>query len=145
MSGNMEKTVLRALIAFLLLFNGAGAIYGGGSFILHPDGSGLMMSGEWLKHSPFNDFLIPGIILFVCNGLLSFVALFVLFTKYERAWMLVAGQGTILCGWIFVQLLMLRYVVTLHVVMMSVGVLLILCGFIYKRLSETLMILKRTA
>jgi amino acid permease len=65
------KAFLKILTVLLLLFNGIGAIYGGGNLILHPDGSSIELSPDWLKHTPFRDYLIPGIILFIANGLLS--------------------------------------------------------------------------
>ena len=72
----MKKlTFIFALI--LLMFNGISAIYGGWSLIKDPSGGLLQMPLENLHNSPFKDYLIPGIILFVFNGLFS-LAIFVL-------------------------------------------------------------------
>ena len=59
------------MASVLLLFNGVGALFGGWSLIVHPDGSGLQLSMDWLRHTPFPDYLIPGVILFIANGLFS--------------------------------------------------------------------------
>jgi len=66
----MKPTKPRTLFIFLLLFLGLSAIGGGALLIISPSGTllgGLPLS--ILDHSPFNDFLIPGIILFLVLGL----------------------------------------------------------------------------
>jgi len=67
----MKRSIFTLFASALLLFNGFGAIYGGWNFMVHPDGSSMQMSLDSLKHTPFHSYLIPGIILFVVNGLLS--------------------------------------------------------------------------
>lgn len=122
------KLVLKIITSLLLLVNGTGAVYGGLSFMLHPDGSGLQMDIDWLKHSPFNDFFIPGLILFVANGLFSFSVLALLLFNHKKYWLLVFTQGVVLTGWIVIQILMLQEIVPLHVIMGAVGIALIPCG-----------------
>ena len=64
-----EKAARNVLIA-LLLFLGLSAIGGGFLLIISP--SGKMIGGlplSILEHSPFPDFLIPGIILFLFLGI----------------------------------------------------------------------------
>ena len=54
------------ILISLLEFLGLGAIYGGGALIISP--TGKMLGGlplSMLDQSPFSDFLIPGIILFL--------------------------------------------------------------------------------
>jgi hypothetical protein len=66
----MKTTTARNLLISLLLFLGVGAIGGGLLLIISPSGKllgGLPLS--ILAHSPFSDFLIPGIILFLILGL----------------------------------------------------------------------------
>ena len=58
------------LLVSLLVFLGLGAIGGGGVFIVSPSGELMGMPLSMLAHSPFSDFLIPGIILFVILGLI---------------------------------------------------------------------------
>jgi hypothetical protein len=58
-----SQTIINIHIS-LLAFLGIGAIGGGGALIISP--SGKLLGGiplSLLKNSPFNDFLIPGIIL----------------------------------------------------------------------------------
>jgi hypothetical protein len=122
----------KALIIFLLLFNGIGAIYGGSNLILHPDGSSLGITTIWLQNSPFDNFLIPGIVLFVVNGLFSFFVLISVLFNSPMSRFLILTQGVLLIGWIVIQMIMLREVNFLHVTMGSVGVLLLVFGFFYR-------------
>ncbi len=119
---------LKILASFLLLFNGIGAIYGGGNLILHPDGSSLGITTEWLQYSPFDNFLIPGIILFIVNGLFSLFVLMALIYNSRFLGYMILGEGALLCGWILIQMILLREVNFLHVTLGTVGILLLIIG-----------------
>ncbi len=122
------KNPIRQLTIGLLLYNGLTSVYGGLMLIIKPDGSGLGMSSEILQFSPFTTFLIPGIILFTANGLLSLVvALYTIrqASGYSR-WIIV--QGCMLLGWIFVQMVMLQTVNALQLIYGITGMLLIAAG-----------------
>ena len=65
----MQPTTARNILISLLLFLGLSALGGGFFLIISP--SGKMLGGlplSILEHSPFSDFLIPGIILFLILG-----------------------------------------------------------------------------
>lgn len=124
----MLKIILKIAAVILLLFNGIGALYGGLSFMLHPDGSGLGMSAGYLRYSPFSDFFVPGLILFICNGVYSLGAVTLVVISHRYAAWAVLLQGTILVGWIVVQMLMVRDFQELHAVMLGTGMLLIALG-----------------
>jgi len=93
-----------------------------------PDGSSMKMPLSMLKHSPFNDFFIPGLVLFITSGLFSYFVLVMMLLKYRNYSWLIIGQGVILTGWILIQVLLLRAIAGLHIIFMSIGVLLIICG-----------------
>lgn len=132
------KTFLIVVSILLLLFNGIGALYGGYHLISHPDGSSLQISTDWLKYSPFNDFLIPGIVLFLANGLGSIFVIFsLIFQLGYRYWFIII-EGSILLSWIIIQVLMLRAIDTLHIIFFSVGLLLILVGYLLKKSDKQL-------
>jgi hypothetical protein len=72
------------LLIFLLAFLGLGAIGGGGALIISPSGKllgGLPLS--ILEKSPFDNFLIPGIILFVVLGLIPCLLVYALIKRPE--------------------------------------------------------------
>lgn len=123
------KTFYKILAALLLIFNGVGAIFGGGNLISHPDGSRLSWTVDMLKHTPFNDFLIPGIILLAANGIFSFVVLGMMIFGLKRYSTFIMLQGFILSGWILIQVIMLQQILSLHLIMGGAGLLLIVCGW----------------
>jgi hypothetical protein len=65
MKKNMKTKTARNVLLFLLMFLALGAIVGGGALIPSPSGELLKMPLSNLGSSPFNSFLIPGIILFL--------------------------------------------------------------------------------
>ena len=128
-------------LSLLLIFLSAGAIYGGGSLILSPDGSLLQMDEGWLELIPFHNFLIPGIILFVTLGLFPLVALLGLFSQKNNhllnllnifkdkhwGWTYSIYTGIISIIWIIVQQFLTEYFV-LQPVISFVGIsIIILC------------------
>ncbi len=77
----MKKTVHSIYIS-LLLFLGISAIFGGGALIISPSGrllGGLPLS--ILKNSPFSNFLVPGIILFLVLGIFPIFTVWALIKK----------------------------------------------------------------
>jgi len=78
----MTTTTVRNIYLLLLSFLGVSAIGGGGALIISPLGKllgGLPLT--ILERSPFNDFLIPGIILFVVLGIIPILLAFTLLKK----------------------------------------------------------------
>lgn len=131
------KTFLKIFAFLLLLFNGIGALFGGWSLITQPSGSGLGMDVSLLESSPFHDFTIPGIILFTANGLLSMAVLAALLFKYRFLPWLVILQGVILMGWIVTQVLLIQTYHPLQLILGSVGVLLIVVGWLLQKEQAT--------
>ena len=80
----MTSKIARNSHLFLLVFLGLSAIGGGGALIISPSGKllgGLPLS--ILARSPFNDFLIPRIILFTILGLFPSVLVYFLLNKTD--------------------------------------------------------------
>jgi len=121
---------LRILSILLLLFNGIGALYGSFKFITDPSGASLGMTLSLLEHSPFTDYLIPGIVLLIANGILSFVVISLILFKTNFYPLAIIAEGCILFGWISIQVIMLRTVAGLHITLWTVAGLLILSGVI---------------
>jgi hypothetical protein len=100
---------------------------------MDPSGRMLQMPLSLLEHSPFRNFLIPGIILLVANGLLSFVVLVLALKRRAGYGNWVALQGCVLCGWITVEVILLRTAVWPHYVYWGVALLLFACGMALAR------------
>ena len=75
---------LRVFSVVLLIFLGIGAVYGGGTLVIDPSGELLGLPLSVLNDSPFGDFMIPGLILLLFLGFLSFVIMFMTIKKYSN-------------------------------------------------------------
>jgi hypothetical protein len=128
------KKVPRFIILFLLILNGLGAIFAGYCFIREPNGLLIGMDKSILVHSPFKDFLIPGLILFVFNGLTSLIVLWQLLRNATYLGYFLFIQGCLSCGWIIVQMIMLRSFNILQIIFGLIGFVFFATGyFLLKR------------
>jgi hypothetical protein len=109
------------------------ALAAGFSFMVDPTGSEMGIKTDYLKESaPFEDFFIPGVILFTVIGVLGFFT-FLLTTFRQRSFpILVLIHGCLLLSWILIQLMMVKSFHVLHLVMGLIGALLIFSGYIQK-------------
>lgn len=123
---------LRITAIVLLFLTGINALIAGILFIIDPSGIKMGMSISYLSHSPFQTFLIPGITLFIANGLLSIVAGISTIKKYKHYPILILLQGLILSGWIIVQVILVKDFNILHFIMLAFGILLLVIGFILR-------------
>lgn len=92
------------------------ALAAGFSFMVTPTGADIGISLSYLQYSPFDDYFIPGLLLFVTIGLFGLVTAFALIKKYRFYPQLLFLQGCILLGWIVIQMLLVRDANWLHVV-----------------------------
>ena len=108
-----------AIVALLIL--GIGASAGGVALVVKPDGSVMHMPMTYLQHSPFADYLVPGLILGSVFGVGSLVVAALGLLRLRIAPFLAFAIG---CGqmiWILVQLGMIRELSFLHPTMFGVG------------------------
>jgi hypothetical protein len=139
----MKKATARNLHLFLLAFLGLSAIGGGGALIISP--SGKMLGGlplSLLQNSPFHNFLIPGIILFVVLGLFPTVLIFALvkatvspfaehfnfFKDMHWAWSFSIYVAFALIIWLQTEMYFLQAVGWLHNFYMLYAIVLIFIG-----------------
>jgi hypothetical protein len=115
------KILYRVLFG-LHLFVGLGAIGGGLMAILNPEGPGGMPI-DALKNSPFNDFLIPGIILFTVIGLGNIFSAIGILMKSRFQGYISSVFSWALVIWIIVQCIMLNTIVHLHVIFFIIGLI----------------------
>ncbi len=107
------------LLTGLQIILAIGALFGGGAFILAPDGHLLHMPFGHLQNSPFPNFLVPGILLFVCVGIFPLMVGYSLwnqpdwhwpnfinpFKQLHWSWAGSLAAGTAVFIWIIVQVL----------------------------------------
>jgi hypothetical protein len=123
---------IRTVTIFLLIFNGVSALAGGSSLILDPTGKSIGMPVTILSHSPFGNFLIPGILLYVINGLSSILIAIAVIIRMRHSSYLISLQGLVSLSWIVIQVILIRSVVLLHYVYGGLAVLLIIAGILLK-------------
>ena len=90
----------------VILVIGAGA--GGIALMARPE-SGLGMSVSSLSKSPFSNFLIPGIILFVVNALLPLAVVVITLMRVRRSYLGHVAVGAALLIWIVVEMIWIAY------------------------------------
>src|ERR1700686_4523622 len=88
-------------------FLGLGALFGGGAFILGPDGHLLGMPTTLLVGSPFPSYLVPGIILFTFVGIGPLLAAAMTLRRQALAPIAAVAVGLTLIGWVSVEMVVL--------------------------------------
>jgi hypothetical protein len=127
------------LLCLLHLVLGISAFAGGASLMLAPDGSLLDIKQSWLQHTPFSNYFIPGLLLFLLNGIFPLLVFFGLIFKpdweiFDRfniykdkhgAWTYSLISGIIVLIWIIIQQLMTAYF-WLQPLIAAIGLLIII-------------------
>jgi len=113
----MKKPIELYILFFWMAFLSLNGLGGGMVLMIEPDGSMMGMTIEWLAKTPFHNFLIPGICLFLLNGVFPLVALIGLIAQKESqllnklnvfkdkhwAWTFSIYSGIITITWIIIQ------------------------------------------
>ncbi len=103
----MANRLLYLVQGILQLLVGIGAAVSGTMLIVAPSGALLQTSPDMLKGSPFHDFLVPGIILFLVNGVGQLAAGILALRRHRWSGYIGAVFGFGLMIWIFVQVNMI--------------------------------------
>ncbi len=130
------KTKLIIILGGLQLFNGLSGLLGGFMLIDDPSGNNLSMKLEWLNTTPFPDFLIPGIILFLFVGLGNVLGFWLTFKKKNNRAQFASIFGLILMIWIIVQITYIGYKDFLQPLYFTSGLLQAIAGFALIRLND---------
>ena len=127
------------LLAACMLMLGVDAIYGGGSLMAEPTGQRLQWSTEMLKHTPFSDFLVPGLLLLFLFGIVPVLLFGAMLFRLDWIWVealnifkdkkwvwaysLYVSIGLII--WIDIQVMMVGYFGLIQTISALYGVLLL--------------------
>ncbi|KAA9353129.1 hypothetical protein [Larkinella humicola] len=151
----MKTTTAQNILLILLAFLGLGALGGGLTFILSPDGT--LMGMPVSDQSPFRSFLVPGIILFVVLGMVPVGLVFALLKKptfdgaellnfypdMHWSWTYSLYVAFALISWIQVQMVIIQAVHWLHTFYMFYAVAILFVALLpavrnlYQRKSAT--------
>jgi hypothetical protein len=127
-------------LVFLVAMESVAALYGGISLITDPSGSSLQLELKYLQKSVFNNFMIPGLVLFLLLGLLPFMMIYPLLFKpkwplmnifnvysgYYWAWTYTLYTAIMLIIWINIQFLTIGAVSDLQGYVGLFGVLILI-------------------
>jgi hypothetical protein len=128
------------VLIVLLFFVGIGALISGAMLFVAPDGHLMQLSTNDLAGTPFSNYLIPGIVLFI------FIGIFPVFVGYSLlkrpawnwpgkinpakkmhwAWTASWAAGVIMLIWISVETILLGYISFLQPLIAVYGVVIIL-------------------
>ena len=122
--------ILSVVSIFLLFFTGITALIGGGTLIFDPSGRPLKMNTAILAGSPFDTFLIPGLVLVLFIGVSCIVIAFLMIYDKSYSTRLIFNQGIVMIGWIVVQLLIIKQFHLLQLLYLFIGVAFVYVGYL---------------
>ena len=128
--------ILRIISIILLVFTGISACFGGIVLVMDPTGSIIQMPVELLKHSPFTNFLIPGLILLIIIGIGSIVTTVFVISKNKYFPKIITASGSALMIWIITQIFMIQSLSYLHFVYGGIGLILLILGVIQWKIEK---------
>jgi hypothetical protein len=140
----MKTRLSRIFLILLIGFLAVSGLFGGSALLLDPSGEVLQMPLQILKSTPFNNFLLPGLILFFLFGLLPALLIFPLILKVEWkgvgfcniyktmhwAWTYSLYTGIMLAIWIDVQIILLGYSNIIQAVYAFLSILIIIAALL---------------
>jgi hypothetical protein len=104
----MNHKKIRIILAAIEAFIGLGAA-GGGLAIL-TGAFDQWFPVTWLQGTPFNDYLVPGLVLLIVVGGGMLLAAITLFSRREFALLFSAAMGLVMIGWEIIEVLIIdRY------------------------------------
>lgn len=143
--GDTKVKSVRNIFLIVIGFLAIGAIGGGAVLIISPTGEMMGLPLSEFKNSPFNSFMIPGIILFTVLGLVPLLLIIALLKKPESklaekinvfkdmhwSWTYSIYVAFTLIGWIQIQLIFLQSsVYWLHTFYMFYAILIIIIALL---------------
>ena len=125
---------IRWLAGVLLFILASAALYGGVMFLIDPTGEKIDISQALLDNSPFSNYLVPGLILFLIFGLFSVYIILALIWKKNNFPSLLILQGILLILWLTIEIIVNTdfFHGLFHYPLYSMGILLILIGIVVR-------------
>jgi len=104
-----RRSAITRVLVVLLAIQGLSGLAGGFGLVSDPSGGALGLPLEWLRGSAFEDYLVPGLILFTVLGVAPLVVARGLWraSPWSRVGALLVGLALLL--WIGVQILVVGY------------------------------------
>lgn len=126
------------LLMITILFQAFSGIGGGIGLLIDPSGSTIGIPQEWLQGSVFQNYLVPGLILFIVLGVGPLFVLIGLWKTRRWGWTGSVLLGVALIIWIAVEILVIGYQADppLQAIYGAVGVLILILSFLPATSSE---------
>ena len=135
----MKRSISSYLLIMLVFIQMISALPAGLSLITDPSGTSLGLPIELLQPTPFHDFLIPGLFLFIFLGLLPALVFYGLIKKpifkaleklnlykdYHWSWTFSYYIGVLLVLWINIELFFIKEFSILHFLYSLLGLLIV--------------------
>src|SRR4051812_20732655 len=87
-----HKPALLYFLCFILIVLAIGGIYGGLMLIGDPSGNSLQLDIHHISNTAFGNYLFPGILLLLFNGLFPLFVSYALITQPKYEWMTVLNM-----------------------------------------------------
>ena len=104
-----KNTFLNGFLGSLQAINGLSALLGGYMLITDPSGQSLDLNVEWLQTTPFPNYLIPGIVLFLLIGVTNVWGMWLIFNRNKKRAAVGTLFGFFLMAWIIAQVIWIGY------------------------------------
>jgi hypothetical protein len=127
---------LNSILGIWATFWGLAAVAGAIGFLSDVSGGNIGVPIEDLEDTPFDDFLVPGLILLLAVGGSELLAGFALLRRWVLGPELLLLAGAVLVGWIAVQMTMIQFSF-LQPLLMVIGVTMMLGGWVARVLRGT--------
>jgi hypothetical protein len=136
----MKRAISSYLLIVLTIFQVISAVPAGVLLIIDPSGKKLGLPIELIESTPFPDFLIPGLFLFIVLGVFPIIIAYGLirkndfkllekiniYKKYHWSWACAYYLGLLLILWINIELYFIQDFGMLHFAFTMIGVLIII-------------------
>lgn len=105
-SKKLSENIIRYSLGILLLLVAINAFAGG----YYAMAGAKNVPTEWLRGSPFSNYFIPGLFLFIVVGGLALLAAIFIFRHHRLALKAAYVSGTIILLWLLIQVTIIGYV-----------------------------------
>jgi hypothetical protein len=108
-SNRQSSPAVRRALWLTLAFQGVTAVGGGAGLVADPSGELISIPQQWLRGSPFSDYLVPGLILLTVLGIGPLIVAAAV--QRRRPWAKSAAfvVGVVLAGWLGIEILTIGY------------------------------------
>jgi hypothetical protein len=132
--GEMKKgKVLLYFTGVLLTLIGVGAVISGWLLMQDPSGDSIGLTVKLLENSPFDDYFIPGLVLFAVNGIGSLLVALLIATNQRYTGFATMVLGLAMIIWIVVEFFWVSEESFLQPTMFAVGLVEMILGFFITR------------